>query len=103
MNTRIVELEELIKQELLVLLPHLKVKKELLPDRARILSEYLDELRENIRGEKYIPRSLAYKLFYLNQVMSRHVLTVESEEGGNIQSSLYTKIVSIFNDNLYNE
>lgn len=54
MNIRIVELEELIEQEMLVLLPHLKVKKELLPDKAGNLLEHLDELRELIRGERYI-------------------------------------------------
>jgi|AraplaMF_Col_mLB_1032019.scaffolds.fasta_scaffold34640_3 hypothetical protein len=59
------ELENLIWGKMIVFLPHLRIKKEVLTPELTAISQYLIELICLLDGEKYLPRSLVDKLFRL--------------------------------------
>lgn len=62
---RIGELESLIWDEMKVLLPHLRIKKEVLIPQITVISQYIKELIDLLEGEVLLPRSLVDKLFRL--------------------------------------
>ncbi|MWC29493.1 hypothetical protein [Paenibacillus sp. MMS18-CY102] len=101
MKNRVYELEELIGEKLIILLPALKVRKEILWNEFDDLFVYLEEVKELTNGKETITRSLAYKLFQCYFEVDRQFNLIENEQKKDLQSRLFMSIVSILNDHQF--
>jgi len=99
MNYRINELEELVGNILIRILPPLRSKGEVLLAEFEVLFEYLGELKELTRGQETINKSLAYKLFHCYIEVDKQFSFISNNENKQrIQSRLFTDIISILNE-----
>lgn len=99
---RIKELEDLLSKLLLIMLPKLKVHKQISESEFEIIFGYLEELKELMSGKEYISRSLVSKLFHLYYSTSKEFSFIsDSEQGNRILSKLTMYLASIFNDSYF--
>ncbi|GGG09094.1 hypothetical protein [Paenibacillus aceti] len=66
---RIDELENLLLKSMTILLPRLKVHKEVLMDELYKISHYLKEIYTLTHNQEYIKHSLVHKLFVLYNML----------------------------------
>ena len=98
---RLEELDHLIGKWMLRVLPLLKTCNEIDSIVFNELFIYLEDLRIEIKGEKTISRSLAFKLFHLYYTCEkgfRSYPQTKKEEANSLQSDLTMFIAAIFSD-----
>lgn len=65
-----------------------------------VLIDYLEEMKKFTLGRDVLSKKLVYELFYLyTTVLSQ--ISFEKDEDNSIVTELYMKIISVFNDGLY--
>lgn len=105
MKNELSDLETVIGKQTIVLLPLLRTKNEIPYEEFEILFSLLEELVILIKGQESLPRSLAYKLFHLNEEVRKQLsyFDVNDQKVQLLRSRLVILTVQVFNDNMFAE
>lgn len=105
MTNELSVLETAIGKQIIRAVPPLRARKEINYEEFEILFSLLEELVILIKGQESLPRSLAYKLFHLNEEVRKQLsyFDVNDQKVQLLRSRLVMLTVPVFNDNMFAE
>lgn len=101
MKEQIDEIEHAVGKLIIIILPALRARKEVLIDEFELLFKYLEEISKLTKGNTTLNKSLAYKLFLCYFEISPRLSKIPNDVTQKLQSKLFMSIVNILNEDMF--